>query len=53
MDYTVHGILQARILDWVAVSFPSGGEAQGSNLGLLYCGPNLYKLSQKGSPRIL
>ena len=23
MDYTVHGILQARILDWVA--FPSGG----------------------------
>ena len=22
MDYTVHGILQARILEWVAVSFP-------------------------------
>ena len=21
MDYTVHGILQARILEWVAVSF--------------------------------
>ena len=27
MDYTVHGILQARILDWVATSF-SGGSSQ-------------------------
>ena len=27
MDYTVHGILQARILEWVAVSF-SGGSFQ-------------------------
>ena len=24
MDYTVHGILQARILEWVAFSFYSG-----------------------------
>ena len=24
MDYTVHGILQARILEWVAVSFSRG-----------------------------
>ena len=24
MDYTVHGILQARILKWVAVSFSRG-----------------------------
>ena len=23
-DYTVHGILQARILEWVAVSFSRG-----------------------------
>ena len=23
MDYTVHGILQARILDWVAITFPT------------------------------
>ena len=22
MDYTVHGILQARILEWVAIHFP-------------------------------
>ena len=27
MDYTVHGILQARILEWVAISF-SGGSSQ-------------------------
>ena len=24
MDYTVHGILQARILEWVAYPFSSG-----------------------------
>ena len=24
MDYTVHGILQTRILDWVAFSFSRG-----------------------------
>ena len=24
MDYTVHGILQARILNWAAVSFSRG-----------------------------
>ena len=23
MDYTVHGILQARILEWIAISFSS------------------------------
>ena len=27
MDYTVHGIVQARILDWVAFPF-SGGSSQ-------------------------
>ena len=24
MDYTVHGILQARILEWIAVAFSRG-----------------------------
>ena len=24
IDYTVHGILQARILEWVAISFSRG-----------------------------
>jgi len=26
MDYTVHGILQARILEWVAVPFSRGSQ---------------------------
>ena len=34
MDYTVHGILQARILEWVAISFsrdlPNPGIEPGS-----------------------
>ena len=49
MDYTVHGILQARILEWVAFPF-SRGSSQGSNPGLLHCGWILYQLSYQGSP---
>jgi len=41
MDYTVHGILQARIL------------LQGIFPGLSNCRHILYNLSHKGSPRIL
>ena len=29
MDYTVHGILQARILEWVALPFSSGSSNPG------------------------
>ena len=54
MDYTVHGILQARILEWVAFPFSQGiFPTQGSNPGLWYCRQILYQLSHKGSPRIL
>ena len=35
MDYTVHGILQARILEWVAISF-SRDLPNSWNLGLLH-----------------
>ena len=55
MDYPVHGILQARILEWV-VAFPfSRGIflTQGSNPDLPHCRRILYQLSHKGSPRIL
>ena len=36
MDYTVHGILQARILEWVAFPFSRGSSqlGKGLNLGL-------------------
>ena len=53
MDHTVHGILQARILDWVAFPFSRGiFPTQGSNSGLLFCGQILYQLSHQGSPKI-
>ena len=51
MDYTVHGILQARILEWVAFPFSRGiFPTQGSNPGLLHYRQILYQLSHKGSP---
>ena len=54
MDYTVHGILQARILEWIAfpfsrVSFQPRDGTQVSHVA----GKILYQLSHKGSPRIL
>ena len=36
MDYTVHGILQARILEWVAFPF-SGGLSQPVNWTQVSC----------------
>ena len=54
MDYTVHGILQARILEWVAFPFSKGSsQPRESNPGLLHCRQILYQLSHKESPRIL
>ena len=54
MDYAVHGILQGRILEWVAFPFSRGiFPTQESNLGLPHCGWILYQLSHKGSPRVL
>ena len=53
-DYTVHGILQARLLEWEAFPLSRGSfPTQGSNPGLPHCRQILYQLSQKGSPRIL
>jgi len=46
MDYTVHGTLQAKILEWVAFPF-STGSMQGSNPGLPHCRRILYQLSHK------
>ena len=49
MVYTVHGILQARILEWVAIPF-SGGSSQprvGIQVSRIIGG--LYQLSHKGS----
>ena len=46
------GILQARILEWVAMP-SSSFSTQRSNPGLLNCRQILYHLSHKGSPRKL
>ena len=51
MDYTVHGILQARILEWVA--FPSPGDLPKPGIKLRFLRWIFYQLSHKGSPRIL
>ena len=48
---SVHGIFQARILEWVAISF-SGGSSQWRgelNLGLQHFRQALYHLSHQGS----
>ena len=42
---SVHGILQARVLEWGAM--PS---SRGSNPGLLHCRWILYRLSHQGGP---
>ena len=48
----VHGILQARILEWVAIPFSRGVDpTQGSNSGLLHCRQILYCLMHWGSQR--
>ena len=50
MDYTVHGILQARILDWVAFPFSMGiFLSQALNPGLLHCRKILYQLNHQRS----
>ena len=44
---SVHGIFQARILEWVALSFSRVFSTQGLNLGLLHCRQILYYLSHQ------
>ena len=53
VDYTAHGILQVRILEWVAYPLLQGiFPTQGSNPGLLHCRLILYQLSYQGSPEV-
>ena len=50
IDCTVHGILKARILEWVASSLLQRIlPTQGSNPCLLHCRQILYQLSDQGS----
>ena len=46
---SVHGILQASILEWVAVPFSRGSSwPRAQTLGLLHCRQILYHLSHQG-----
>ena len=46
---SAHGISQARILEWVAISFSKGSfPTQGLNPGLPHCRQTLYHLSHQG-----
>ena len=49
---SVHGILQASIMEWVAISSSSRGSSQPRDQtpGLLHCRQILYLLSHRGSP---
>ena len=45
---SVHGIFQAIVLEWIAISFSKEiFPTQGSNLGLLHCRQTLYHLSHQ------
>ena len=44
MDYTVYGILQARVLEWVVFPFSMESSQQGLNPGLPHCRQILYQL---------
>ena len=55
MDCRVHGLLQARILEWVAFPFSRESSQPRDRIfaGLPHCRRILYLLNHKGSPRIL
>ena len=48
IDYPVHGILQARILEWVAFPFSRGSSQPTDRIP--HCRWILHQLSHKGSP---
>ena len=48
---SIHGIFQARVLEYIAILLQRIFLTQGSNLGLLHCRQILYRLSHQGSLR--
>jgi len=51
MNYTVHGILLARILEWVAVPFSRGSsQPRDRTQGVPNCRQILNQMSYQGSP---
>ena len=51
---SVHGILQARILEWIVMpSFSGSSQPRDQTQALPHCRQILYCLSHKGSPRLV
>ena len=46
----VLGVLQARLMEWLAIPFSRGSPTQKSNTGFPHCKQILYHLSQWGIP---
>ena len=53
IDYKVHGILQAKILEWISFPFSRGSSQIRDQTQVSHTVGRLYQLSHKGSPRIL
>ena len=49
LGFSVHGILQAKILEWVAIPFPGDLPDPGIEQCNLHCRQILYYLSCQGS----
>ena len=50
---SAHGILQTRVLEWVAITFSGDLPDKGWNPALLHCRQILYHLRHQGNPRFL
>ena len=48
---SIHGIFQARVQEWVAISF-SRGSSRPRDPGLWHCSQTLYRLHHQGSPKL-
>ena len=54
MDYTVHGILQTRILEWVAIPFSKGSSQPRNRTQVSHvAGRFFYHLSHQASPAFM
>ena len=53
MDHTVYGILQARILEWVAFPFSRGSSQPRDRTQVSRIASGFLQLNHKGSPFIL
>ena len=49
--FSVHGIFQAIVLEWIAISFSRDLPNSGLEPGLPHCRQMLYRLSHQGSQR--